>query len=104
MKHAVHGPKAIRFAKNSVGRSGVMEALPNPTLELHDGSGNFITTNDDWKEDSSPEAELEANGLAPTDDREAAIDAILVPRAHTAIVAGKDCATGIGLVEVYNLE
>jgi hypothetical protein len=39
-----------------------------------------------------------------TDDREAAIDAILAPGAYTPIVAGKDGTTGIGLVAVYSLE
>ena len=104
MKHAVHGPRAIRFAKNSVDRAGVKEALPDPALDLHDGSRNLIATNDCWKDDSSPEAKREANGLAPTDGREAAIDVTLASLAWTAIVAGKHGTSRIGLVEAYDLE
>jgi hypothetical protein len=44
-----------------------------------------------------------AVGLAPSDDKEAALFARLPSGAYTAIVRGKNDAAGIGLVEVYNL-
>ena len=94
----------VRAIGPSLVDAGVMGALQDPTLELHDSSGNLIASDDNWREDSAQEAELEADGLAPTDDRESALDVTLAPGAYTAIVSGKDGTTGIGLVEVYDLE
>ena len=42
-------------------------------------------------------------GLAPTNPKESALLATLNPGAYTAIVSGVNGATGIGLVEVYDL-
>ena len=94
----------VRALGPSLASAGVMGALQDPMLELHDSNGNLIAADDNWKDNSAQAAELEAEGLAPTDDRESAIDATLAPGAYTAIVSGNDGTTGIGLVEVYNLE
>ena len=80
---------------------GVEGALADPVLELHDQDGGLITTNDDWKE--TQQAEIEATGLAPSDDHESAILATLSPASYTAIVRGKNDTTGVALVEVYNI-
>ena len=105
------GPEGLPNAKvvvRAIGPSlvdaGVAEALLDPTLELHDSSGNLIASDDNWRDDSAQEAQLEADGLAPTDDRESALDVTLVPGAYTAIVRGKDETSGVALVEVYSLE
>jgi len=45
-----------------------------------------------------------ATGLAPQADVESAILAQLAAGSYTAIVAGKNGATGVGLVEVYALQ
>ncbi len=42
-------------------------------------------------------------GLAPTNDFEAAIVASLPPDLYTALLAGLNNGTGIGLVEIYDL-
>ena len=76
-------------------------ALADPVLELHDKDGVLITTNDNWKDDQ--QAEIEATGLAPTNDNESAILTSLAPDNYTAIVRGKNNTTGVALVEVYNL-
>ncbi len=84
----------------------VAGALSDPTLELHDGSGTLIDSNDNWKlraDGSSQEAEIEATTIPPGDDLEAALFKTLPPGSYTAIVRGKDDTTGVGLVEVYNL-
>ena len=91
----------IRGIGPSLGSAGVPDALGDPTLELHDGNGMTIATNDDWRE--TQEAEIEATGLAPTDNLESAILQDFVPGAYTAIVAGKDQTTGVALVEAYQL-
>ena len=80
---------------------GVTDALPDPTLELHDDNGALIQSNDNWKDDQ--QTEIEGTGLQPTNDLESAILATLAPGAYTAIVAGSGGVTGVALVEVYRL-
>jgi len=95
----------IRGIGPSLGSAGVAGALADPTLELHQGS-NTIATNDNWKtrsDGSSQQAEIEATTIPPTNELEPAIVATLTPGAYTAILAGKDTGTGVGLVEVYDL-
>ena len=75
--------------------------LANPTLELYDANGNSLAYNDDWK--SSQEAQIEATGLAPSQDAESAILSTLAPADYTAIVRGANGTTGLALVEVYQL-
>ena len=78
---------------------GVTNALADPVLELHNSDGDLISSNDSWK--SNQQDDIEATGLPPTKDAEAAILATLPAGAYTAIEKGKDGGTGIGLVEVY---
>ena len=78
-------------------------ALANPFLELHDGSGNLLSSDDDWV-NSPQHAAIVASGLAPPSSLESAILATLSPGNYTAIVHGVNNATGIGLVEVYDLD
>ncbi len=75
--------------------------LADPALELYDGNGMLIDSNDDWKE--TQQTEIKATGLAPTKDAESAILQTLNPSSYTAIVRGKDFGTGIALFEVYQL-
>jgi hypothetical protein len=75
--------------------------LADPTLELHDGNGAVIASNDNWKD--TQQADIAATGIAPTNDLESAILANLPAGNFTAIVAGKNNGTGVALVEVYNL-
>jgi WD40 repeat protein len=85
----------------------VAGALADPTLELHDGNGTTIATNDNWKtrpDGASQQAEIEATTIPPTNDLESALLSTLGPGNYTAIVRGKNNTTGIGLVEVYNLQ
>jgi plastocyanin len=87
------GPSLTQF--------GVADALPDPTLELHDGNGALIQSNDNWKD--TQQTEIEATGLQPSNDLESAVLATLAPGAYTAIVAGSGGVTGVALVEVYRL-
>jgi YVTN family beta-propeller protein len=79
-----------------------LQALADPTLELHDGNGALIYQNDDWQSDQ--QQEITATGLAPPDTHESALVQTLQPGNYTAIVRGKNNTTGVALVEVYNLE
>ena len=83
-------------------QAGINDALADPVLELRDSAGAIIASNDDWKD--SQQAQIEAANLAPGDDRESAIVQQLAPGGYTAIVRGKNDATGVALVEVYDLD
>jgi phospholipase/lecithinase/hemolysin len=87
----------------SLASSGITNPLLDPTLELHDDNGALIAFDDDWQ---TPQIQaVRAVNLAPTDDREAAIvSAFLSPGNYTAIVRGKNNATGVALVEAYRLQ
>jgi hypothetical protein len=101
------GGGAARVIVRALGPSvPVTGALANPTLELHDGSGTLIASNDNWKtrpDGSSQQAEIEATGIQPTNDLESALVRTLPPGSYSAIVRGMNNATGVGLVETYNL-
>ena len=75
--------------------------LADPTLELHDKDGALIASNDNWRTDQ--EADIEATGLPPANDLEAAILQTLVPDLYTAIVRGAGGTTGVALVEIFAL-
>jgi DNA-binding beta-propeller fold protein YncE len=79
---------------------GINDALADPTLELYNASGQLIASNNDWK--SSQQSAIEATGLAPHDDHDAAILASLPDGNYTAIVKGANGTTGTALVEAYN--
>ncbi len=90
----------IRAIGPSLG-AGVNGALADPTLELFQGSTS-LAFNNDWRDTQA--AEIAATGVAPSDDREAAIVQTLAPGAYTAIVRGSGDSTGIALVDGYDLE
>jgi uncharacterized protein (DUF1800 family) len=77
-------------------------ALSDPVLELHDGSGRTITTNDNWR--STQQDAIIAAGLAPANDNDSALLATLSPGSYTVVVRGVNNATGVALVEVYDLD
>jgi hypothetical protein len=80
---------------------GVPGALQDPTLELHNASG-IIAVNDNWKDNQ--QAEIEATGIPPRNDLESAIVATLAPANYTVVLRGKNGTTGIGVVEMYDLD
>jgi hypothetical protein len=86
----------------NVGGTPVPGRISDPTLELHGDKGVLLKANDDWK-DSPERQQIEATGLAPKDDHESAILISLAPGLYTGIVSGKNEATGLALVEVYDL-
>lgn len=77
-------------------------ALPNPNLELHAEDGSLIASNNDWQSDQR--TEIQATGLAPTNNLESAVLATLDPGAYTAVVQSTTSALGVALVEVYDLD
>jgi hypothetical protein len=95
------GPELTQF--------GITDALANPRLELYNGTGALIGSNDDWQTTivggvitRNQVSDIQNSGLAPTEASESAIIADLQPGNYTAIVRGVNDTTGVALVEVYD--
>ena len=110
----VHGIQPKRVIIRGIGpeltQYGVPNPLANPTLELYDGTGALIASNDDWHQTiiggiitSDQVADILNSGYAPTNGSESAIIADLPAGDYTAIVRGISNTTGVALVEVYDL-
>jgi co-chaperonin GroES (HSP10) len=98
----VQGQNPLRVIVRAIGPSlPVPGALEDPTLELYNGNGALIASNDNWRTDQ--EAEIIATGLPPSNDLESAIVRNLASGNYTAIVRGVNNTTGIAVVEAYNL-
>jgi sugar lactone lactonase YvrE len=98
----------IRALGPSLAKAGVAGVLSDPQLSLRNGNGTEIAFNDEWGltytvDDTNPD-QIRATGVPPSDDHEAAIIATLPAGNYTAIVQGYNGATGVGIVEVYNLQ
>jgi hypothetical protein len=92
----------VRGIGPSLTAVGVTNALANPTLELRNGNGVLLMSDDDWQDDPTQAAELMAAGLAPTNPLESAMATTLAPGVYTALLSGVNNGTGVGLVEVYD--
>lgn len=90
----------VRAKGPSLAASGIAVTLPDPVLELHNAS-DVIATNDNWKDTQA--TEIQATGLQPTQDREAAILKTVAPGAYTVVVRDAANRPGVGLVEVFDL-
>jgi len=96
-------PFVLRALGPSLSQFGVTNPLPDPVLELHDSNGNTLRITDNWQDDEPQRDDINAAGLGPSDPKEAAMLMMLPPGAYTAIVRGNDGATGVALVEIYQL-
>ncbi len=91
----------IRALGPTLGSFGISNPLADPLLELHDGNGATLQTNDNWQD--SQAAEIQASGFAPVNASESVILRTLAPGSYTAIVRGVGNTVGVALVEVYTL-
>jgi len=94
---------AVRGLGPSLSMLGVQNALADPVLELRDGNGALLSSNNNWHDNPAQAAELTLTGLAPASNLEAAVVATLPPGLYTALLAGLNNGVGIGLVEIYDL-
>jgi cyclophilin family peptidyl-prolyl cis-trans isomerase len=76
--------------------------LSDPFVQLFNSAGELIDSNDNWSDHSS--AVSLRSDLRPTKSAEAAITRKLAPGAYTAIVRGTGETTGIGIVEVFEID
>jgi hypothetical protein len=87
----------------ATGPNPIAGALADPVLELHDSSGALMASNDNWI-NSSQYGEIVASTVPPPNTKESAIIATCGPGNYTAIVLGVNNTSGVGLVEVYDLD
>jgi hypothetical protein len=92
----------VRGLGPSLSSQGVPNVLADPTLELRDSNGTLLVADNDWQDNPAQATIITAAGLAPGNTLEAAIAATLPPGVYTALLAGLNNGTGIGLVEVYD--
>jgi plastocyanin len=81
---------------------GVSNALPNPVLQLNNGAGAVIATNDNWGTAANAQS-IPAN-LRPPNSLESAILTSLGAGNYTAVVSGVNSTTGVALAEAYDLD
>ena len=104
----VQGTETKRVIIRAIGpeltQYGVPNALANPTLELHDGTGVLIASNNNWATTiiggiitANQVHDIQASGHAPGDGLESAIIADLPAGNYTAIVRGVNDMTGVVL-------
>ncbi len=94
---------ALRGIGPSLTAQGVPNALADPVLELRNGNGVLLVSDNDWQDNPLQASALIAAGLAPANDLESGIVMTLPPGTYTALLAGLNDGTGVGLVEVYDL-
>ena len=94
---------AVRGIGPSLAGVGLGDVLADPVLELRGANGSLLFQNDNWQDDPAQAAQLTALGLAPQNSNESGIVATLLPGAFTAVLAGENQGTGIGLVEIYDV-
>jgi hypothetical protein len=93
----------IRGLGPSLGAAGISGAVANPLIELHDGTGQIVSSNDNWNTGGQA-SEIMATGIPPDDPRESALIATVAPGAYTAVMRGAGGGEGLALIEIYDLD
>jgi len=109
----VRGDAPKRIVIRAIGPSLTANGLPvpgalqDPALEVHDGTGALIASNNNWQDGPNSQAVIDA-GIAPTDPNESALLLTLpsnsIGLGYTAVVQGAGGTTGVGLVEAYDID
>jgi hypothetical protein len=104
MTDAYHKKLLIRALGPSMSGAGLPadRCLADPHLEVYNSSGVVVAANDNWR--SNQEQEIIATGAPPSNDFEAAVVVDLSDAAYTVQVRGANGATGLGIVEVFDLD
>lgn len=95
---------ALRGIGPSLALAGVTGVLADPGIELHDQAGALIAQNDNWSSSADLRTDIVGVGLAPADPRESALIATLTPGQYTVVLKGAGDTTGVGLIEIYDLD
>lgn len=94
----------VRGIGPTLAQFGVGGVLVNPRLQMYKGN-DLVAENDDWGGGSTFVASFTQVGAfaLPSTSRDAALLLLLQPGAYTAQVSGVANATGVALVEVYEM-
>jgi phospholipase/lecithinase/hemolysin len=92
----------VRALGPTLSTLGVSGALADPTIAIVNSNNVVVASNDNWR--NTQETEIAASGFAPPNDLESAIITTLAPGSYTAVVSGKNGGTGVGLVDLYQLD
>jgi hypothetical protein len=95
----------IRASGPALTQFGLSGVLPDPLLQLNDGTG-IIAANNGWGADAQIASVSASQGAFPWGAAPTADSALLVtlpPGAYTALVSGANGDTGIALVEIYEV-
>jgi hypothetical protein len=92
----------VRGVGPSLARFGLQGLLQDPVLELHDAT-HLVTSNDNWS-DAPNRDEIANTSIAPSDPLESAILLTLSPGNYTAVLREMSDSSGVGVVEVYDLD
>ncbi len=99
----IEGPEPKTVVLRGIGPSlsayGVTNPLPATSIQLFNGNSVPLTSNTGWQNGNGGFS----TGLTPPDPRESALSSTLAPGAYTVILRGANDATGIGLVEIYDV-
>lgn len=99
----ITGTQAKKLIVRAIGPSvSVPGSLDDPTLELYSGS-TLIASNDNWLDSPEKQAIIDST-IPPANNLESAIVRTLAPGSYTTIVRGVNQGTGVGLVEIYDLD
>jgi hypothetical protein len=106
----------VRVLGPSLAAYGITNALKDPEVDIRDSNGTSLAINNNWHTRGealvcpcpSQQAEIQATGLAPSNDQESAVIVTLPVGNYTAVAKGFDFfepspTAGVAVVEVYNL-
>jgi hypothetical protein len=105
----VSGKDTARVVFRAIGPElngyGLSPVLQDPVLEIHAQDGSLIVAQDSYLENNTSDAQEIADvGLTPQSQNDCAIIRDLAPGNYTAIIRGKNGATGFALAEIYKLQ
>ncbi len=97
----------IRAVGPSLTQYGVAGALNDPQISVRNRAGTEIGSNDNWETSADRQTFVDYE-LAPQFSQESAVlltlDASPEGTAYTAIMRGANNSTGVGLIEVYDVD
>jgi uncharacterized protein (DUF1800 family) len=100
----------IRAVGPTLSQFGVSGQLSDPQIDVFDSAGHKILSNDNWGTTVSPASPATSTTFSstgafalPTGTRDSALVGTLAPGGYSAQVSGVGSASGIALVEVYDL-
>ena len=101
----VTGAEPKKVIVRAIGPSAGLEgSLADPQLEIFNAAGDSVAFNNNWRDDDGNRQAVADSGIPPANDLEAALVQTLDPGAYTAVVSGVGGATGIAVVEAYDLD